>query len=101
VTGRDEVVILVAADRHRLLGEEERLAALGYEAVGFASAEAAKQACLSSQERFDFVPVGQLGSLAQTFELTTELRQILPAAPIVLAARMTPELGTETLVKTW
>src|SRR5262249_10336378 len=51
--GRGEGVMLVAADSDRLLGDEEMLAALGYEAVGFATAEAARAAGKAAPSRFD------------------------------------------------
>ncbi|MET3973581.1 CheY-like chemotaxis protein, partial [Bradyrhizobium sp. S3.9.1] len=96
--GAGEVVMLVATDSDRLLGDEERLAALGYEAVGYMTAEAAREAVEVSPGRFDFVILGQLGSLTKSLELATDLHRSLPSIPIVLATRGSSEIGAETLV---
>jgi signal transduction histidine kinase/CheY-like chemotaxis protein len=95
--GRGEVVMLVAPDKDRLLGEEEKLAALGYEAVGFVTAEVAMQACMATPDRFDFVVVGQLGSLAHCLEVASDLHRILPSTPIILAARSSSETDADNL----
>ncbi|WP_441260369.1 two-component system VirA-like sensor kinase [Bradyrhizobium sp. 521_C7_N1_3] len=97
-TGNGEVVMLVAGDSDRLLGDEEMLAALGYEAVGFATAEAARAACNAAPDRFDFVIVGQVGSLTQSVELANQLHRSIPSVPIVLATRVAFEIGADTLL---
>jgi hypothetical protein len=96
--GQGEGVMLVASDKERLLGDEEKLAALGYEAVGFATAEAALEACTATPDRFDFVVVGQLGSLVQSLEAARDLHHKLPSRPIILAARVSSEIGPDSLV---
>lgn len=96
--GHGEVVMLVVSDRDRLLGEEEKLAALGYEAVGFATAEAAVQDCKANPNRYDCVVVSQLGTLAQTVELAAELRRALLSTPIVLAAKISSDVRPDDLL---
>jgi signal transduction histidine kinase/CheY-like chemotaxis protein len=97
-TGNGEVVMLVAGNSGRLLGDEEMLAALGYEAVGFMTADAAQAACIAAPDRFDFVIIGQVGPLAQSLELATELHRLTPSVPIVLATRVAFEIGADTLL---
>ncbi|MEH2487486.1 signal transduction histidine kinase [Bradyrhizobium sp. AZCC 2230] len=97
-TGNGEVVMIVAGNSGQLLGDEEMLAALGYEAVGFMTADSAQAACIAAPDRFDFAIVGQVGSLAQSLELATELHRLMPSVPIVLATRVAFEIGADTLL---
>lgn len=90
--------MLVAGDIHRLRGDEEMIAALGFEAVGFATAEAARSASKAARDRFDFVVVGPVGSLGQSLELATVLHRELPLVPIVLATRTAFEIGADALL---
>ena len=66
-------MLLVTSDAARLLRDEEMLAALGYEPVGFATAEAALAACKAKPQRFDALIVGYLGSSAASLELAAAL----------------------------
>jgi signal transduction histidine kinase/CheY-like chemotaxis protein len=93
-----EAVLIVTFDGLRLLRDEEMLAALGYEPVGFTSAEAALAACRAKPQRFDALIVGHLGSSAASLELATALHAAAPHAPIVLATRSTQEIGADTLI---
>lgn len=97
-TGPGKVVMLVAGDIHRLRGDEEMIAALGFEAVGFATAEAARSASKAARDRFDFVVVGPVGSLGQSLELATVLHRELPLIPIVLATKTAFEIGADALL---
>jgi hypothetical protein len=97
-TGRGETVMLVAKDGEHVLREEEMLAALGYEAVGFSMAEAAVAACRASPDRFDMVIVGDFGSAARTLDLAAELHAAVPSVPIVLATKGAIEIGADRLV---
>jgi signal transduction histidine kinase len=97
-TGRGQTILLVAKDDEGVLRDEEMLAALGYEPVGFASAEAALAACRTNEDRFDIIVVGHLGSAARTLELATALHATLPRVPIVLASKAAIEIGADTLV---
>jgi signal transduction histidine kinase len=56
--GRGETVLMAAADAALLLRDEETLAALGYEPVGFTTSEAVLSACRTKPERFDILIVG-------------------------------------------
>ena len=53
--GQGEVVLILEGERDRLLRDEEKLAALGYEPVGFEQADEALVACRSEPDRFDVV----------------------------------------------
>jgi len=96
--GNGETVLMVASDGTRLLRDEEMLAALGYEPVGFASAEAALAACRSKPDRFDAVIIGHLGSCSDSLELAITLHAAAPHAPIVLATRSMEGIAADTLI---
>jgi len=96
--GRGETVLLVTCDGARLLRDEEMLAALGYEPVGFATAETALAACKAKPQRFDALIVGYLGSSASSLELATALHAAAAHAPIMLAARSTERIGADILI---
>jgi signal transduction histidine kinase/CheY-like chemotaxis protein len=96
--GQGETVLMVTSDAALLLRDEETLAALGYEPVGFTAAEAALSACRAKPKRFDVLIVGPLGSQTASLELATALHTLAPHLPIVLATRATEEIGTDTLI---
>lgn len=97
-TGKGQTILLVAREGERVLRDEEMLAALGYEPVGFATADAALSACRADPDRFDIVIVGHFGSAARTLELAAALHAIVPRVPIVLASKAAIEIGADTLV---
>ena len=96
--GRGETVLLVASDGTRLLRDEEMLAALGYEPVGFTTVAAALAACRAKPERFDIFIIGHLGSCTSSLELATALHAAAPHAPIVLATRSMEGIGADNLI---
>jgi len=51
--GRGEAILVLEADRDRLLRHEEVIAALGYEPVGFTQPAEAANACQAAPARFD------------------------------------------------
>jgi signal transduction histidine kinase len=97
-TGTGEVVMLVVADHDNMLRDEEMLAALGYEPVGFATAEAALAACKANAGRFDAAVIGKSGSLAWSLELATALHKSAPRLPVLLAINSAIEIGAEALL---
>jgi DNA-binding NtrC family response regulator len=97
-TGKGKAVMLVARDDDCMLRDEEMLAALGYEAVGFVTADAALAACRANPGRFDMAVVGQLGSIGQTIELATALHVLIPRLPIVIAINSAIEISADTLM---
>lgn len=96
--GCGETVLMVASDSSRLLRDEEMLAALGYEPVGFTAADPALAACRAAPQRFDALVVGQLGSTVSSLELAAALHAAVPHLPIVLATKSTAEIDADTLV---
>jgi signal transduction histidine kinase/CheY-like chemotaxis protein len=95
--GCGETVLIVAHDDARLLRDEEILAALGYEPVGF-TADAALAACRAAPERFDVLVVGHLGSARSSLELAAALHEAAPHLPIVLATKSTEEVCADSLM---
>jgi DNA-binding NtrC family response regulator len=88
----------MAGDRAQLLRDEETLAALGYEPIGFTRADAALAACRATPERFDMLVVGHLGSAASALELAATLHAAAPQLPIVLATPSADEIGADALL---
>lgn len=95
--GRGETVLIVTSNSPRLLRDEEMLAALGYEPVGFTGADAALAACRARPERFEALVVGQLGSTIASLELAVALRAAAPRLPIVLATKSMEEIDADNL----
>jgi len=95
--GRGETVLLVESERERLLRDEEMLAALGYEPVGFERSADAIAACCSTPDRFDAVVVSQaaLGGL----DLARALHAIAPRPPLLLATGSTIEVSVDALTE--
>jgi signal transduction histidine kinase/CheY-like chemotaxis protein len=96
--GSGEAVLIVASDGARLLRDEETLAALGYEPVGFTTAEAALAAFHANPDRFDVLVVGPLTSTTSSLELATAMHAAAPHLPIVLATKSTEEIAADALV---
>ncbi|MGI4748877.1 MAG: two-component system VirA-like sensor kinase [Janthinobacterium lividum] len=82
--GIGKTILLMAPSRALVLNDEEMLAALGYEPVGFHDMEAALDAARANPDRFDAVLVdpAQLG--ATGCALIRQIRALLPAIPLVL-----------------
>jgi signal transduction histidine kinase len=97
-TGSGETIMLVVVENDRLLRDEETLAALGYEPIGFNNADAAIAACRANPERFDAAVVGHLGSAAVSLKLAAALHDTAPRLPILLAAKAAIEIRADTLV---
>jgi len=96
--GCGETVLMVAHDDVRSLRDEEILAALGYEPVGFTAADAALAACRAAPARFDVLVVGHLGSTKSSLELAAALHGAAPYLPIVLATKSTEEIEADSLM---
>jgi CheY-like chemotaxis protein len=83
--GHGETVLVVESERERLLYNEEMLAALGYEPVGFERAADAIAACRSAPDRFDIILVGHASQTSAGLDLPRALRKAAPRQPILLA----------------
>jgi hypothetical protein len=86
--GRGETVLLVNSDAGQLLRDEEVLAALCYEPVGFTRPEAALTAYQRAPERFEAFVIGRLGPPGAVLKLAAALP---PELPVLLA---TPSAGS-------
>ncbi|WP_426419701.1 two-component system VirA-like sensor kinase [Bradyrhizobium genosp. A] len=96
--GRGATVMLVAHDAEGVLRDEEMLAALGYEPVGFTNADAALAACRADADRFDMAVVGHFGPAARSLELAAALHAAAPRLPIVLASKAVIEIGADAVL---
>ena len=95
--GRGETVLIIHDDRDSLLGDEEILAALGYEPIGFDRPADAIAAVRSEPTRFDAVLIG-VASVRDALDLAYALHRISPTQPILLA-RSSLDIGVDTLVR--
>jgi signal transduction histidine kinase/CheY-like chemotaxis protein len=91
--GRGETVLLIDDARERLLRDEETLAALGYEPVGFADAADAIAACRAAPSRFDAALVSHPVPGMAIADLVATLHEIIPDAPILLAMSSSDEMN--------
>jgi CheY-like chemotaxis protein len=96
--GRGETVLVVDDANERLLANEEMLAALGYEPVGFTRVGDALTACRTVPKRFDALVVGHLVPPNSALDLATALHQTAPDVPILLATASADEIGADALV---
>jgi DNA-binding NtrC family response regulator len=78
-------VLLSDDDRERLFRDEEILAAIGYEPVGFTRPADALAACRSTPERFDVLVVGQTAPAQAVLTFAAALHEQAPDLPILLA----------------
>jgi len=92
--GEGETLLLVDEATDRLSAEEELLAALGYEPVGFAGAGEALAALGAAPDRFD---AALLCRSDPALGLAAALRRVAPNLPVVLAATTTDGIDAEAL----
>jgi CheY-like chemotaxis protein len=95
--GRGETVLVVESERERLLRDEETLAALGYEPVGFEHAVDAIAACRSTPGRFDAAVVGHMAPAPGALDVARALREFMSRKPILLATTSTMDVNAEAL----
>jgi hypothetical protein len=96
--GGGETLMVIDDQGDQLLQDEEILAALGYEPIGFIRAEDALAACRAMPKRFDAVVIGHFAGATAALELAATLHEIAPALPILLAATTVRAVGANTLV---
>jgi CheY-like chemotaxis protein len=96
--GSGQTVLVVEASSERLLADEEMLAALGYEPVGFTRADDALAACRAMPKRFDALLVGQITSAGSALGLAAALNESVGDVPILLATASADEIDTDALV---
>lgn len=97
--GHGETVLIVESERDRLLRDEEKLAALGYEPVGFELAADALAAFRSEPGRFDVILVGHGALLQGGVDLARALHEISPLQPVLLAAASAVDVSVDVLAQ--
>jgi signal transduction histidine kinase/CheY-like chemotaxis protein len=98
VLGQGQTVLILNDAAERLLADEEMLAALGYEPVGFTRVDDAVAACWATPNRFDAAVLGYLAPVASALDLAFALHEIIPDVPILLATASADEITADTLV---
>jgi signal transduction histidine kinase/ActR/RegA family two-component response regulator len=96
-TGHGEVILVVECDRERLLQDEEMLAALGFEPVGFENPEEALAAFRAQPERFDAAIISLAASSRDGLALARRLHETAPSRPVLLATPSSTEDGVDVL----
>ena len=94
--GAGETVLVLEADRGRLLRHEEILAALGYEPVGFTRLPEAALAP-AARARFDAALVCHQPGAASALEVAAALHDLAPNLPIILATPSARSLDAPVL----
>lgn len=97
--GRGETVLVVESERERLLRDEEMLAALGYEPVGFEHPAEALVACRSGPGRFDIILIGHASQTRDGLELAQALHAIAPRQPLLLVTESAIDVSIDALAK--
>jgi hypothetical protein len=75
-----ETLMVVDEDRVHLLRDEEMLAALGYEPVGFTPPNEVVVACRKDPQRFHALMIGHLGPAKTALDLAAALHSTVPGA---------------------
>jgi DNA-binding NtrC family response regulator len=83
--GRGETVLVVESELDQLRRDEEMLAALGYEPVGFERLADAIAECRSVPGRFDIILVSHASQSQGGLDLARAMHQIAPRQPLLLA----------------
>jgi signal transduction histidine kinase/CheY-like chemotaxis protein len=97
--GGGETVLIIDDERERLLRDEEMLAALGYEPVGFEHAADALAACRAAPGRFDALVVSDTLPAPGGIHLARALHEIVVRRPILLATASTLDVGVDALTE--
>ncbi|MBW8723987.1 MAG: two-component system VirA-like sensor kinase [Inquilinus limosus] len=95
--GHGEAVLLIDGDRKLLLRDEEMLAALGYEPIGFTSGADAQAACRASPDRFDVLIISHGSSAQEALDLAAALHEAAPGLPILLALPSSERIDADAL----
>jgi CheY-like chemotaxis protein len=95
--GHGETVLVVESEREQLLGDEDMLAALGYEPVGFVHPSDAIAACRWEPSRFDIILVSHPSQNPGGMDVARALHEI--ALPILLATAATIDVNVDALAK--
>jgi len=94
--GNGETILLIGDDRAGLLRDEEIVAAMGYEPIGFVELDQARAVCRSMPQRFSAVLISYREPGPVLLSFITEIHEEAPKLPIILATFMS-EVGADTL----
>jgi signal transduction histidine kinase len=83
--GRGEMVLIMQPDATRLLLDEEILAALGYEPVGFNEPSEALRMCSTDPGRFHAMLICPHNGTNGALEFAARVHEVAPGLPILLA----------------
>jgi signal transduction histidine kinase/CheY-like chemotaxis protein len=97
--GRGETVLVVESERERLLRDEEMLAALGYEPVGFERPADAIAACRVSPNRFDAALVSHGTSDPDGLHWARALHEFMPRRPMLFATTSAIDVSADALAE--
>ena len=97
--GRGETVLIIEGERERLLRDEEKLAALGYEPVGFEKAEDALVACRLDPNRFDLIAISAGWQSQEGLDLARAIAKVAPSKPILLAVASSIDISGSVLAE--
>jgi signal transduction histidine kinase len=97
--GRGETVLIVEREREQLLRDEEMLAALGYEPVGFEVPADALAACQSAPGRFDIILVSDAAATPGGVELSRRLHKAAPQPPLLLATASSIDVSVDAVAE--
>jgi signal transduction histidine kinase len=99
LAGHGETVLVVESERARLLRDEEMLAALGYEPVGFDRPADAIAAYRAVPGRFDAVVISHAVPAPDGLRLARTLHDIAPRPPILLATTAAIDVRVDELAE--
>jgi signal transduction histidine kinase len=97
--GRGETVLVVESERDRRLRDEEMLAALGYEPVGFERADEAIAACRAAPGRFDVMLISHVPNALDGLDVARVLHGIAPRCPVLLVIVSTNGVSVDALAQ--
>jgi signal transduction histidine kinase len=97
--GQGETVLVVENDHERLMRDEEMLAALGYEPVGFQRSADALAAYHATPGRFDIILVSHAPQTQSGLDLARALSEFVPRQPVILATAPTIDIGVDVLAE--
>jgi signal transduction histidine kinase len=95
--GNGETVLIVESEREHLLPDEEKLAALGYEPVGFEHSNDALAACRSEPDRFDIILISYGARAQDGLDLARAFHEVAPLKPVLLAAASSLDVNINAL----
>jgi CheY-like chemotaxis protein len=97
--GHGETVLIVEGELERLLRDEEMLAALGYEPVGFQLPADALAAYTATPGRFDFILISHAPNAQSGLDLARALHELAPWQPLILATASTVDISVDVLAE--